>query len=73
MIPRSPEDSPSDLRITGEWNTTSVPIQSGPKTTVGKQKTGLTRGTSPFQSVKALGYLGLESADTPKVPRGLAT
>jgi hypothetical protein len=25
--PQSPEDSPCDLRITGEWNTTSVPIQ----------------------------------------------
>ena len=25
--PQSPEDSPLDLRITGEWNTTSVPIQ----------------------------------------------
>jgi hypothetical protein len=26
--PQSLEDSPCDLRITGEWNTTSVPIQS---------------------------------------------
>jgi hypothetical protein len=26
--PRSPEDSPWDLRTSGEWNTTSVPIQS---------------------------------------------
>jgi hypothetical protein len=25
--PRFPEDSPHDLRITDEWNTTSVPIQ----------------------------------------------
>ena len=25
--PRSLEDSPPDLRTTGEWNTTSVPIQ----------------------------------------------
>jgi hypothetical protein len=27
-ILRSPEDSPRDVRITGEWNTTSIPIQS---------------------------------------------
>ena len=25
--PRSPEESPWDLRTSGEWNTTSVPIQ----------------------------------------------
>jgi hypothetical protein len=28
MVPWSPEDSPRDLRITGEWNRTSLPIQS---------------------------------------------
>ena len=35
------EDSPRDLRTTGEWNTTSVPFQSraGPETALGKQKT----------------------------------
>ena len=27
MVPWSPEDSPHDLRITGEWNTTSVTNQ----------------------------------------------
>ena len=27
MVPWSPEDSPHDLRFTGEWNTTSVPNQ----------------------------------------------
>jgi hypothetical protein len=27
MVPQSPEDSPHYLRITGEWNTTSVPNQ----------------------------------------------
>jgi hypothetical protein len=26
-VPRSPEDSPHELRITGEWNITLVPIQ----------------------------------------------
>ena len=26
--PRSLEDSPHDIRTSGEWNTTSVPIQS---------------------------------------------
>jgi hypothetical protein len=25
--PQSPEDSPRDFRITGEWNTTSIPNQ----------------------------------------------
>ena len=28
MVPRSPEDSPCNLRITREWKTTSVPIQT---------------------------------------------
>ena len=37
----------------------------GPETAVGKQKTGLTRGTSPFWSVPAPGHLGTESVDTP--------
>jgi hypothetical protein len=27
-VPQSPEDSPHELRITGEWNTTPVPIQA---------------------------------------------
>ena len=43
---------------------------AGPETALGKEKSFLTKVTNPFSSVLALGHLGAESADTPKVPTG---
>jgi hypothetical protein len=70
--PRSTEHSPWDLRTSGEWNTTSVPIQThGTWDSInwGRRKPGLTRVTSPFWAAQAPGHLGHGVCGQPQGPQ----
>ena len=62
------EDSPHDLRTTGEWNTTSVPIQSGPETALGKQKTRPDQGHKSLPVGASTGSPGCRVGGHPQGP-----
>ena len=68
--PRSPEDSPRDLRTYGEWNTTSVPIQSHRTwDSIREAENPAWPGSQlPSSQCQHRVTLGTELADTPKVP-----
>ena len=69
--PQDPlEDSPRDLRTTGECNTTSVPIQSqGTWDSIREAENPTWPGSQiPSGQHQHRVTLGTESADTPKVP-----
>ena len=70
--PRSLEDSPCYLRTTSEWNTTSVPFQSRwTRDSIREAENPAWPGSQvPSSRRQHLVTLGVESADTPKVPRG---
>jgi hypothetical protein len=69
---RSLEDSPCDLRISGEWNKTSVPIQSHWTwdSIREAEKPAWPGSQIPSDWCQHWGTLGTKLADTPKVPRG---
>jgi hypothetical protein len=72
MIPRSPEDSPSDLRITGEWNTTSVPNQLWENCDSRSKDMGALpdQRVAQVPSDQCWHTLVSNTPESPKVPRG---
>lgn len=70
--PRSLEDSPCDLMTTCEWNTTSFPVQSLEAwDSIREAENPAWPGSQvPSGLCQHLVTLGMESVETPKVPRG---
>ena len=66
------EDFPHNLRTSGEWSTTSVPIQlHGTWDSIREAENPAWPGSQiPSGQRQHLDTLGADSADTPKAPRG---